>query len=163
MEQASREVGSADTDDGGRQKEGAVRRRRLGECAEKEDGGDDRAWKRRRLLGGEGRLVLREGGLVREVLRDRDFYEDASFTEEVGGSDDDVSLVCDSSDVDVTDEEADHERSDSSDSDGWGVAFHYGTELWTEAQWHCYWQQQGWFIDNNSPFPLPFIGGRFSR
>lgn len=157
MEQAEREVGGSSTDGFRRQEERTVRRRRLDECVEKEDGRDDPARKRRRLLGGESRLVLTEGGVAREVLGRRDFCEDSSFTETVGDGSDVISLLCDSSDVDTTSEEEDNERPDRCDSDGWRVALAEDPARgFTEAQWHCYWREQGWFIDNNMPFPLPF-------
>lgn len=163
MQQVDGEMGTGGTDDRGRQEEGEVHDRGLDLCAEKEGRDDDRPSKRRRLLGGEVRLVRREGELVREVLGDREFQrpdEHAGFTEEVELRDDDISLECDSSDVDITDEEEDHERSVGGNSDGWGVALRQSPlRGLTDAQWHAYWREQGWFIDINRPFPIPLRQG----
>lgn len=150
-------MGERSTDDGRRQKEGAARGRELGGGAEKEDGGDDRAPKRRRLLRGESRLVRTEGEVVREVLGRADFYEDLSCTEELGELAGEEEGSADPPYAITAVEEENYERPVRSDSNRWRVAFRKGSDQpFTDAQWHAYWRQRGYFIDDSMPFPLPW-------
>lgn len=111
-----------------------------------------RLWEgqRRRLLGGEGEMVLGESGVSSEdepgkgLLNSEESLSD--FEEEAG--------ICDSSDGSDAEEEG---GEFTRNAVRWGVAFRRASELpWTDAQWVAYWRGKGYFLSPGEPFAIPF-------